>query len=106
MAHFAKVVNGIVDHVIVAEAEFFDTFVDTTPGEWIQCSYNGTIRYNYPGTGYTYDAARDAFYEPQPYASWILNEETCRWEPPIPAPDSGPSVWNEETLTWDEVDGN
>ena len=83
MAHYAKVNNGIVEQVIVAEVEFFDTFVDSSPGEWIQTSYNtrggkyydqdfnediGTpLRKNYAGIGYIYDSVRDAFYEPQPY---------------------------------------
>ena len=123
MAHFAKVINGIVDHVIVAEPDFFDTFVDTVPGEWIQTSYNThggvhynpetgepddgiPLRYNYAGPGFIYDRSRDAFYEPQPYPSWTLDEDTCMWRPPVPAPDSGPHMWNEDTQTWDEVDGN
>ena len=98
MAHYAKVVDGIVKEVIVAEEDFFDTFIDTTPGEWIQTSYNthgnkhynsdtgleddGTpFRKNYAGIGYTYDRVRDAFYAPQRFPSWTLNEETCCWEP-------------------------
>jgi hypothetical protein len=123
MAHFAKIINGIVDHVIVAEPDFFDTFVDTVPGEWIQTSYNThggihyntetgqpddgiPLRYNYAGPGFIYDKSRDAFYEPQPYPSWTLDEDKCIWQPPVPAPDSGPHTWNEETQTWDEVDDN
>ena len=86
MAHYAKVVNGIVEKVIVAEAEFFDTFVDDSPGQWIQTSYNtrggahilgGTpLRKNYASIGGTYDATRDAFLPPHKHASWTLNEET------------------------------
>lgn len=116
MAHFAKVINGIVDHVIVAEPDFFNTFIDTVPGEWVQTSFNthggvheleGTpFRKNYAGLGFIYDKSRDAFYEPQPYPSWTLNEDTCQWNPPITAPESGPHMWNEETQTWDEVDDN
>jgi hypothetical protein len=113
MAHFAKVNNGIVEQVIVAEPEFFETFVDTSPGEWIQTSYNtrggvhilgGTpLRKNYAGIGYTYDAQRDAFIPPKPYASWELNEETCLWEAPTPYPDDGKKYnWNESTTSWVE----
>lgn len=88
MAHFAKVVNGIVTQVIVAEPEFFDTFVDTTPGEWIQTSYNThggqhpegrPLRKNYAGIGFTYDVERDAFIPPKPEGNWSLDEETCLW---------------------------
>jgi hypothetical protein len=91
VSHFAKVVNGFVTQVIVAEPEFFDTFVDTSPGEWIQTSYNThaghhpegrPLRKNYAGIGYTYDPVRDAFIPPKPGDSWVLNEETCQWEDP------------------------
>lgn len=114
MAHYAKVNNGIVEQVIVAEADFFDTFVDSSAGEWIQTSYNthggvhsngGTpLRKNYAGIGYTYDKTRDAFIPPQPYASWTLNDTTCLWEPPTAKPDDGQSYqWNEETTSWEVV---
>jgi hypothetical protein len=114
MAHFAKVNNGIVEQVIVAEPEFFDTFVDSSPGQWIQTSYNthggvhangGTpLRKNYAGIGYSYDATRDAFIPPKPYASWLLNEDTCLWQAPAPYPlDDGRYTWNESTQTWDAV---
>ena len=114
MAHYAKVQNGTVTQVIVAEADFFNTFVDTSPGEWIQTSYNtyggvhklgGTpLRKNYAGTGYTYDKTRDAFIPPKPYESWTLNEETCLWDSPVPYPDDGePYIWNEETQTWEKL---
>jgi hypothetical protein len=91
MSHFAKVVNGVVTQVIVAEPEFFDTFVDTSPGEWIQTSYNTfagqhpegrPLRKNFAGIGYTYDRERDAFISPKPEGDWVLNEETCQWEEP------------------------
>ena len=102
MAHYAKVENGIVTQVIVAELEFFDTFVDSSPGEWIQTSYNNNIRKNYAGIGFTYDATRDAFYAPKPYPSWTLIEDTCQWEAPTVYPDDGLIYnWNEETTTWD-----
>jgi hypothetical protein len=107
MAHYAKVDQGFVVQVIVAEAEFFNTFVDSTPGEWIQTSYNDNIRKNFAGVGYVYDVDRDVFYKPQPFNSWLLNKETYEWEAPIAFPADGASgvfyEWNEETLTWDEV---
>ena len=114
MAHFAKIVDGIVENVIVAEPEFFDTFIDDSPGNWIQTSYNtyggehklgGTpLRKNFPGIGWTYDLTRDAFYAPQPYPSWTLNEDTCLWEPPVAYPDDDKQYkWNEETTQWDEI---
>jgi len=114
MPHYAKVNNEIVEQVIVAEADFFDTFVDDSPGEWIQTSYNtlggehsdgGTpLRMNYAGIGFTYDSDLDAFYGPQPYNSWTLNEDTCLWEAPTAYPDGtleGEMYdWDEETLSW------
>lgn len=113
MAHFAKVVDGTVTQVIVAEPEFFDTFVDSSPGQWIQTSYNthggvhangGTpLRKNYAGIGYAYDAARDAFIPPKPFPSWVLNEDTCLWDAPVPMPTDGPYSWNEATQAWDAV---
>jgi hypothetical protein len=114
MGHYAKVVNGLVTQVIVSEPEFFNTFVDSSPGEWIQTSYNtlggvhvlgGTpLRKNYAGIGYTYDYFRDAFIPPRSYASWTLNEGTCLWEPPTPYPADGKAYeWNEETQEWIEI---
>ena len=111
MAHFAKVLKGKVIDVIVAEIDFFDTYVDNTPGRWIQTSYNtrggvhtlgGTpLRKNYAGVGYTYNEAKDAFIEPQPFPSWILDEETCLWNAPIERPtEGGPYIWDEESKTW------
>ena len=114
MAHYAKVVDNIVTQVIVAEAEFFDTFVDSSPGTWLQTSYNthggvhldgGTpLRKNYAGVGFTYDATKDAFIPPQLYPSWTLNDETCLWNPPTAYPDDGKIyTWNESTTAWDLV---
>ena len=89
MSHFAKVVDGKVTQVIVAEPEFFDTFVDSSPGTWLQTSYNThgnqhpegrPLRGNYAGFGYTYDATNDVFYAPKPFDSWVLNESTWLWE--------------------------
>ena len=89
MAHYAKVTNKIVTQVIVAEAEFFDSFVDSSPGAWIQTSYNtyggehllgGTpLRKNFAGVGMTYDANRDAFVPQKPDGNYVLNEDTCLW---------------------------
>ncbi len=117
MAHYAKIVNNIVIQVIVAEAEYFDTFVDTSPGEWIQTSYNtyggvhtegGTpLRKNFAGIGFTYDSVRDAFYAPQPFPSWVLNETSCVWEAPVAYPDADSDqiyTWNEETTSWQLAD--
>ena len=123
MAHFAKVVGGVVTNVIVAEPEFFQSFVDDSPGEWIQTSYNTrggvhydpetrepsadqskALRMNYAVIGGTYDADKDAFIPLRPFASWVLNETTYTWEPPVAYPDDGtPYDWNEETQTWDAV---
>jgi len=104
MAHYAKVSNSLVTQVIVAGPEFFDTFVDSSPGEWIQTSYNSNIRKNYAGIGFTYDATRDAFIPPQPYVSWTLNEATCIWEAPTALPtDNLKYEWNEDTLAWVEL---
>ena len=114
MAHFAKVNNGIVEQVIVAEPEFFQTFVDSSPGEWIQTSYNtrggthllgGTpLRKNYAGIGFTYDRTRDAFIPPKPYPSWVLNEDTCLWDSPIAYPNDGKKyAWDEITTLWVEI---
>jgi len=120
MSHYAKVVNGIVTKVIVAQPEFFDNFVDDSAGEWIQTSYNtrGGVHYqpdsdtpsddqskalrkNYAGIGYSYDAERDAFIPPKPYDSWVLNEESCFWEPPIPYPENSHNYdWNEAEQQW------
>jgi len=114
MAHFAKVVDGKVSQVIVAEKEFFDTFVDSSPGEWIQTSYNthggihkngGTpLRKNYAGIGFTYDRTKDAFIPPQPFASWVLDDSTCLWNAPVAMPTDGKIYnWDEATTAWVEV---
>ena len=113
MAHFAKVLNGTVTQVIVADSDFIETFVDDSPGKWIQTSYNtyggkhsggGTpLRKNYAGVDYTYDKARDAFIPPQPYASWTLDEDTCLWEPPVAEPTDKLHKWDEDNKKWVEV---
>lgn len=113
MSHFAKVVDGKVTQVIVAEQEFFNTFVDSSPGTWIQTSYNTIggqhpegrpLRGNYAGIGYTYDQANDVFYAPQPFASWTISAPTWTWEAPTAHPTDGKSyVWDEPTVSWKEV---
>jgi hypothetical protein len=112
MAHYAKVQDGLVTKVIVAEAEFFDTFVDSSPGDWIQTSYNTKggqhpegrpLRKNYAGIGYTYNRELDAFIPPKPYASWVLDEETCLWNAPVAMPTDGQYRWNEDILNWEEI---
>ena len=111
MSHFAKVVDGKVTQVIVAEPEFFNTFVDSSPGTWIQTSYNtygnqhkngGTpLRGNYAGIGYTYDQANDVFYAPQPYASWTLDNSDWSWKAPVAMPtDEKIYRWDEPTISW------
>jgi hypothetical protein len=103
MAHYAKINNGIVEQVIVAEASFFDTFVDNTPGEWIQTSFTGSIRKQFAGVGYTYDKAKDIFIEAQPHASWTLNA-TNDWQAPVAYPDDGKVYnWDESSTNWVEV---
>lgn len=125
MAHFAKIENGIVVNVIVAEQDF----IDTQPGTWIQTSYNtrGGIHYvphsdpptpsddqskalrgNFASLDDTYDSVNDVFYRPRPYPSWVLNTTTWTWGPPIPYlqvdvdynPEIEHPVWDEETLSW------
>ena len=115
MAHFAKVENGIVSQVIVAEQDFINSGAVGDPSSWVQTSYNthagvhrngGTpLRKNYAGIGMIFDEQRDAFYVPQPFPSWILNEDTCIWEAPIPYPqDNNNYKWNEQTLSWNLIE--
>ena len=117
MAHYAKVEDATVVTVIVAEQDFIDTLPDKE--KWVQTSYNtrggkhyapntntedsGTpLRKNYAGLGMIYDSARDAFYWPQPYPSWTLNETSCCWEPPVSIPnDTKLWTWNESSKAWE-----
>lgn len=125
MAHFAQLdENNVVTQVIVVHNN--DCQLDGEENEivgivfckslfgqdtkWKQTSYNGNMRKNYAGKGYTYDADRDAFIPPKPFASWVLNEDTCRWEAPLAMPeDAGTGdppkmyVWDEETTSWVEI---
>tara|TARA_B110000977_G_C10638950_1_gene323248 strand:+ start:83 stop:439 length:357 start_codon:yes stop_codon:yes gene_type:complete len=116
MAHYAKVENDLVTQVIVADASFFDTFVDSSPGKWLQTSYNtsggihsegGTpLRKNFAGVGCTYDVINDAFIPLKPYPSWVLNDTTCLWSAPTAYPDDGKDYnWNEDTTSWVETSG-
>lgn len=116
MAHFAKIENGIVTEVIVAEQDY----IDTLDGQWVQTSYNTAggvhaegktpLRKNFAGIGYTYDSNRDAFIPTKEFPSWVLNEDTCTWEAPVPYPtDLGTPEnpkryeWDEPTTSWVEV---
>ena len=113
MAHFAKVIHGIVTEVLVIDQDVINTGVFGDPALFVQTSYNTVggqhpegrpLRKNYAGIGYTYDAERDAFIPPQPFQSWNLNETTCLWEPPVEYPNDGkPYSWNEATLAWVEI---
>ena len=119
MAHFAsldesnivtrvEVVNNIVilDGDEVEQEQLGIDFLTTLygGGTYKQTSYNGNIRKNYAGIGYTYDASRDAFIQPKAYASWILNESTCTWAAPVDYPDDGKDyIWDEDTTNWVEV---
>jgi hypothetical protein len=116
MSHFARVVNGIVEEVIVAEQDFVDGLPAEPGTQWIQTSYNthagqhllgGTpLRKNFAGQGYLYNSTLDAFMLPQPYPQWILNELTAQWEAPYPPPETQLEegqiwVWNEYTPGWE-----
>ena len=111
MSHYAKVENGIVTQVIVAEQEFIDSGAVGDPSTWIQTSYNTRngehvlggepLRKNYAGIGYIYDAERDMFLPPQPHPRWIVDEVTGTWIAPIPRPNDGNTyVWDSNTDTW------
>lgn len=116
MAHFAQLdEQNVVTQVIVVsnsdcqvggvESEeagiaFCKTLFGPTT-KWKQTSYNCNIRKNYAGIGYTYDAGRDAFIAPKPFASWVLDEVPCRWDAPVPMPtDGGVCHWDEATVSW------
>jgi hypothetical protein len=109
MAHFAEIdQNNTVLRVTVVhdslEAHGEQWCHNTLGGTWVQTSYNGRIRKNYAGVGYTYDPARDAFIPPNPgFPSWTLNEATCQWVPPVPMPTDGMYVWDESTLAWSQI---
>jgi hypothetical protein len=106
MAHWAEIdKNNIVLRVTVGDNndpdEGYQWLIDNLGGTWVKTSYNATIRKNFAGIGFTYDAELDAFIPPQPYASWILDEETCRWEAPTPYPTDGEVyAWDEDVQDW------
>ena len=119
MAHFAKLNenNIVTEAIVVNNNELLDNGVESESkgvafcqslfgGNWKQTSYNGNIRKNYAGIGMTYDAVRDAFIAPKPFNSWVLDEETCRWEAPVamPTQEGKRYTWNEATLAWVEVE--
>lgn len=110
MSHFAELdENNIVTRVLVGDNnmpnEGYDWFVENLGGTWVQTSYSGSIRKNFAGIGFRYDEALDAFIPPQPFESWDLNEVTCRWVAPVPYPQDGRIYeWDEESLTWTEVE--
>ena len=125
MSHFAEINNdGIVQNVIVAEQDFIDSGAVGDSSNWIQTSYNtrGGVHYapnsnepdsgialrkNYAGVGFIYDSIRNAFYSPQPYPSWLLDDDTCQWNAPTPMPDDGKRYnWDESTTSWIERDTN
>ena len=115
MAHFAEINsdNEVIRVVVVANNELLDDNGDEQEslgvafcanlfgGTWKQTSYNANIRKNYAGIGFTYDSTRDAFIPPKPYASWTLDESTCKWEPPVAYPTDGQRYrWDEDTTSW------
>jgi hypothetical protein len=117
MAHFAQIENNLVIQVIVVDnSDILDEqgnesevigaqfCTDLLGGTWVQTSYNGNMRKNYASIGDTYDATRDAFISPQPYPSWVLDEDTCRYEAPVPYPtDDKMYVWDEAVISWVEI---
>jgi hypothetical protein len=109
MAHWAEIdENNIVVRVTVgdnkASGEGYDWLVDNLGGTWIKTSYNGNIRKNYAGIGFSYDEGRDAFIPPKPFESWVLDEATCLWVAPIDYPaDGGVYTWDESEGDWVEV---
>lgn len=122
MGHYAKVLDSKVVNVMVAEPEFMQTFVDSTPGVWLETSYNTrggvhylpdsdipsedqskAIRKNFAGIGYAYDVEKDAFIPPRPFPSWTLDENSCLWVSPISRPANGNFIWDEATQSWIEI---
>ena len=109
MAHFAELdKNNIVLRVVVVDDKYEQEGIEWCEnffngGTWIQTSYTGSIRKNYAGIGYSYSKVMDAFIPPKPFPSWVLDDATCRWDPPVPLPSDGKNYgWNESTQSWDE----
>ena len=93
--------NRIVTEIVVASEELILSGRFGLPQNFVETSDTGEFRKNYAGIGYTYDIIRNAFIPPKPYASWILNEDTCQWESPVAYPTDGNIYnWSEETLSW------
>lgn len=111
MSHWAEIdENNTVLRVVVGNNnhpdEGYSWIINNLGGRWVQTSYNKTIRKNYAGVGFTYDEQRDAFIAPQPFPSWVLDEEICQWQAPKPKPDDGKDYeWNEDVQNWTEITG-
>ena len=108
MSHWAEIDNNnVVLRVLVGDngaPDEGESFMKSLGGNWVKTSYNGTIRKNFAGIGYSYDESRDAFIAPRPYNSWLLNEETCRWGAPVPYPTDGLMYeWDETTTDWKAI---
>ena len=101
MAHFAKLNNNIVTEVIVSEKDFINSGLVGDEFLWVQTSYNNNFRKNFAGVGDTYDKTRDAFITVKPFASWVLDEATCKWKAPTDCPgDLSDYYWDEPTTSW------
>ena len=124
MGYFAKITNGTVENVIsisnsvLGEPELsfpqtelhgieFIAQILKLDGEWLQTSYNSSFRKNYAGIGFSYDHQRDAFIPPRPFASWLLDEDLCRWIAPVPYPEDGKTyTWDESSISWKEINND
>ena len=100
MAYWARIgENNIVEEVTVGDS--VDWLEANIGGTWLETFADGSQRYNFAGRGFTYDSELDAFIPAQPFASWLLDEETCQWQPPVPMPSTGgPYTWDEEVIDW------
>ena len=105
MSHFAEIdKDNVVQRVIVAEQDFINSGAVGDSFNWVQTSYNNNFRKNYAGVGYTYDKTRDAFIAPKPYPSWLLDDDTCKWNAPTAHPDDDKQYsWDEDTTSWKEI---
>jgi hypothetical protein len=106
MSHWAKLNNNIVVEVLVGPnyGDEGEAFFEALGGTWVKTSYNGNIRKNYAGIGYTYDTDRDAFIAPKPFNSWLLDEDTCQWQAPVTYPTDGLMYqWDEELTDWKPI---
>ena len=113
MAHWAQIdENNIVTQVTVGDNndpngdEGYQWLIDNLGGTWVKTSYNNNIRKNFAGIGFTYDTELDAFIPPKPFESWVLNQETCQWEAPLPWPNDNTThyIWDEKTISWKATD--